>query len=81
MLDPLQYPKELLSITYITIDDKVFKVLALGPIGKNRHIRNAFRLVPVHLADRHLLAMEWKLGIVIDSYLLSFLVEVIASIL
>ena len=31
---------------------------------------SAFRLIPVHPADRHLLAMEWKGAIYIDTFLL-----------
>lgn len=52
-------------MTYITIDETISKILMLGKID----IRNAFRLVPVHPADRHLLAMEWRSGIFIDTCL------------
>ena len=64
-------PKELSSMTYITIDDAISKVMELGPgtLLAKIDIRNAFRLLPVHPADRHLLAMEWKSSIFIDTCL------------
>ena len=64
-------PKDLSTMTYITIDDTISKVLRLGPgtLLVKLDIRNAFRLMPVHPADRHLLAMEWKSGIFIDTCL------------
>ena len=64
-------PKELSSMTYITIDDAISEVLSRGPgtLLAKIDVRSAFRLVPVHPADRHLLAMEWKSGIFIDTCL------------
>ena len=64
-------PKDLATMTYITIDNAISKVLRLGPgtLLAKLDIRNAFRLMPVHSADRHLLAMEWKSGIFIDTCL------------
>ena len=54
-------PKELLSMTYITTDNAISNVLVLGPgtLLAKIDIRNIFRLVLVHPADQHLLAMEW----------------------
>ncbi len=37
--------------------------------GAKIDIRNAFRLIPVHPADRHLLAMEWNDQVYIDTCL------------
>ena len=64
-------PKDLCSMTYITIDHAVSKILELGPGTQLAKIdvRSAFRLVPVHPADRHLLAMEWKNELFIDTCL------------
>ena len=30
-------------------------------------IKSAFKLLPMHPADRHLLAMEWNKGIYVDT--------------
>ena len=64
-------PKELCSMTYITIDDAITKILTLGSgtLLAKIDIKSAFRLMPVHPADRHLLAMEWKSGVFIDACL------------
>ena len=43
--------------------------LGLGILLTKMDIKNAFRLLPVHPADCHLLAMEWNNGIYIDTYL------------
>ena len=45
--------------------------LLLGPgtLLAKIDIKSAFRLIPVHPADRHLLAMEWRGGIYIDTCL------------
>ena len=58
-------PKDLCSLNYITIDDAVNHILELG-CGTHLakiDIKNAFRLIPVHPTDRHLLGMQWKDGI------------------
>ena len=50
-------PKELCSLKYITIDDAVEHIVRSGPgthLAKI-DIKSAFRLLPVHVADRHLL--------------------------
>ena len=52
-------PKELCSLRYITIDDAIDHILSMGPgthLAKI-DIKSAFRLIPVHVADRHLLGM------------------------
>ena len=64
-------PKDLCSLNYITIDDAVNHILELG-CGTHLakiDIKNAFRLIPVHPTDRHLLGMQWKDGIYIDTCL------------
>ena len=64
-------PKDLCSMSYITIDDAIERIVALGPgtLLAKIDVKSAFRLIPVHPADRHLLAMEWKGGIFIDTCL------------
>ena len=64
-------PKELCSMTYITIDNVIQKIVALGPgtLLAKIDIKSAFRLIPVHPADRHLLAMAWRDAVYIDTCL------------
>ena len=64
-------PKELCSLTYITVDTAIHHIMKLGPSAllAKIDIKNAFHLLPVHPADRHLLAMEWNNGIYIDTCL------------
>ena len=53
-------PKQLCGLKYITVDDAINHILELG-CGTNLakiDIKNAFRLLPVHPADRHLLGMH-----------------------
>jgi len=64
-------PKSLCSLKYITVDDAIQEILQLG---QGAHlakvdIKSAFRLLPVHPADRHLLAMQWDRGVYIDTCL------------
>ena len=65
-------PKELCSLTYITVDITTHHIMKFGPSAllAKMDIKNAFRLLPVHPADCHLLAMEWNNGIYIDTCLL-----------
>ena len=64
-------PKNLCSLSYITIDDATWKVIELGPGTELAKIdvKGAFRLIPVNPLDHHLLAMEWKGGIYINTCL------------
>ena len=64
-------PKELCSISYVTTDDAINHILLLGKncLLAKIDIKSAFRLIPVHPADRHLLAMAWGQGILIDKCL------------
>ena len=53
---------ELCSLTYVTIDDAILNILESGrdTMLAKIDIKSAFWLLPVHLADRHLLRMGWK---------------------
>ena len=64
-------PKSLCGLSYITVDTAINKILELGPntLMAKVDIKSAFRLLPVHPADRHLLAMEWRNKIFIDTCL------------
>ena len=61
-------PPSLCSIKYITIDDAINQILSLGrgTMMAKIDIKNAFRLLPVHPADRHLLMMSWNNSTYID---------------
>ena len=64
-------PKHLCSLKYITLEDAVQQILTLGPgtLLAKIDIKSAFRLLPVHPADRHLLGMKWNGEIYLDSCL------------
>ena len=53
-------PKELCSLTYISVDTAIDHITKLGSgaLLAKIDIKSTFRLLPVHPADRHLLAME-----------------------
>ena len=61
-------PKRLCSLSYITIDMAIRQILAFGPgtLLAKIDIKSVFRLLPVHPANRHLLAMQWNNQIYID---------------
>jgi len=64
-------PKDLCSLTYITVDKAVEHIRALGKgtLLAKIDIKSAFRLLPVHPADRHLLAMKWHGRLYVDTCL------------
>ena len=64
-------PKNLSSIVYITIDTAIQEILWLGKgtMLAKIDVKSAFRLMPVHPMDRHLLGMSWTDGIYIDTCL------------
>jgi len=64
-------PRELCGLSYITIDDAIERILTTGTdtLLAKIDIKSAFRLLPVHPADRHLLGMEWQKNIFIDTCL------------
>ena len=55
-------PKHLCSLTYVTVDDAIAKILESGPnaLLAKVDIKHVFCLQPIHPADRHLLTMEWN---------------------
>lgn len=64
-------PKSLCSLSYVTVDTAIRHILDMGPgaLLAKMDVKHAFRLLPVHPADRHLLAMCWKGDIFIDTCL------------
>ena len=64
-------PPERCSLRYPTVDDAVQLIQGLGrgtQLAK-WDIKNAYRMVPVHPADRELLGMSWKGQTFIDTVL------------
>lgn len=64
-------PKRLCSIKYITIEDAIQHILSLGPgtLIAKIDIKSAFRLLPIHPGDRHLLGMKWNNEVYLDTCL------------
>ena len=64
-------PKDLCSLQYITVDSAIEQIRQTGHGTLLAKINNnsAFRLLPVHPADRHLLSMRWDKNIYIDTCL------------
>ena len=64
-------PKSLCSLSYVTLDTAVQHILQMGPgtLFAKVDFNHAIRLLPVHPADRHLLAMSWKGNVFIDTCL------------
>ena len=63
--------KDLCSMSYISVDDAIRQIITLGQgtLLAKIDIKSAFRLICVHPADRHLLAMEWQSTVYIDTCL------------
>ena len=63
--------EELSSISYVTIDMVVDKVLELGEgaLMAKTDVKSAFRIIPMRPTDRWLLGMEWKGNLYIDKVL------------
>ena len=63
--------KQLCSLRYITVDTAISHIITFGPgtLLAKIDIKHAFRLLPVHPADRHVLAMHWNNNIYIDTCL------------
>ena len=61
----------LCSLHYVIIDDAVQQIFTLGKgcLLAKIDIQSAFRLLPVHPADRHLLLMKWNDKVYVDTCL------------
>ena len=64
-------PKALCSLKYVTIDEAIKEIVRLGrgALLAKIDIKSAFRLLPVHKDDRHMLGMLWNGGVYIDTCL------------
>ena len=60
--------KALCSLKYVTIDEAIKEIVKLGR-GAKIDIKSAFRLLPVHVDDRHMLGVLWNGGVYIDTCL------------
>ena len=62
---------QLCSLTYMKVDQVVQQVLSLekGALLAKIDIESAFRNIPAHPDDRHLLGMRWNDGLFIDTVL------------
>ena len=64
-------PKELCSLQYPTVDEAIGHILRLGKGGllAKADIKHAYRNIPIHPQDRHLLGMQWEGELYIDMVL------------
>ena len=78
MIVDLSFPKDhsvndgispdLSSISYASIDQAIQHILRLGRGAElvKLDLKNAYRMVPIHPQDHHLLAIEWEGSIYVD---------------
>ena len=62
---------ELCSLSYVSVDDAVRMAMELGPgaLMAKLDIQSAYRMIPVHPADRRLLGMSWGGHLYVDTVL------------
>ena len=55
-------PRTFCTVKYATVDDtiNIVKKLGRGCAMAKTDVRNAFRILPVHPSDYHLLGIQWK---------------------
>jgi len=63
--------KELCSLRYITVDNAIqqAQMMGRGVLLTKVDIKSAFRLLPAHPTDRHLLVMRWNKQLCVDTCL------------
>ena len=63
--------KDMCSISYTTVDQIVEVLLSLGrgALMAKADIKQAYRIVPVHPDDRHLLSVQWEGQVLVDKVL------------
>ena len=63
--------RDMCSVSYITVDQIVEEILELGQgtLLAKVDVKQAYRMVPVHPEDRHLLAVQWEGQTYIDKVL------------
>ena len=64
-------PKDLYALQYVRVDDAIhiLKSLGLGSFMAKTDLKSAFRLIPVHPEDWHLLGIYWQQRYYVDLYL------------
>lgn len=62
---------DLCSLSYISVDDVAKIIAKLGPRTQlaKVDIKSAYRMVPIHPDDRHLLGMKWEEALYVDAAL------------
>ena len=60
--------EESCSLSYVSLDDAVGLIQSLGPCTQlvKMDLKDAYRLIPVHPDDQHLLAISWENNVYID---------------
>ena len=55
-------PRDKVSVHYSTVDDAITHIKEVGVNAylAKTNIKSAFRIVPIHPDDHHLLGMKWK---------------------
>ena len=63
--------EELASLSYVTIDEVINKILQVGQgtTMAKTDVKSAFRIVPIHPGDRWLLGLEWEGSRFVDTTL------------
>ena len=63
--------KELCSMSYVSIDEAIRELVnrGSGALMTKIDVKSAFRIIPVHPTDRHLLGMRWQGSLYIDKCL------------
>ena len=64
-------PKEPYALQYVRVDDAIRILLSLGPgsyVAKTG-LKSAFRLIPIHPDDWHLMGIYWQSQYYVDLYL------------
>ena len=63
--------RDMCSISYVTIDEIVDRIIQMGQgsLLAKVDIKQAYRIIPVHPEDRHLLGVQWQGSVVVDKVL------------
>ena len=64
-------PKDAYTLQYVRVDDAIGILLSLGPGAymAKTDLKSAFRLIPIHPDDWHLLGIYWQSQFYVDLYL------------
>ena len=65
------FPKDPYALQYVKVDDaiRILKSLGPGSFMAKTDVKSAFRLIPVHPEDCHLLGIYWQQQYYVDLYL------------